>query len=894
MNNVTGRIQEREGGVRDSSALGRKNMMQRTGLRPLCLLFLGTMLLVLIPVSRAQEGDQGPAGHVQGNYNIQQTMEVGYRQDWISGNMDTYDTFEDLGSGIRLLDYTLNMTALNHSGTLFDRLNFSNSGYGGDPNDVSRLRIAKDKWYEFSAMFRRDKNFWDYNLLANPLNPVPFTNLNPVTNPGFGIGQSPHSLYLVRRMQDYDMTILPQSRVRIRLGYSRDVDEGPSMTTLHGATDFQLAQNFRMTTNAYHVGVDFRVLQRTTISYDQFLEYNKQDTSDTLANTPFLAASPTYPGTVPVDMGLDWYYPPTATTAPCASPFLPTGFVNTATAANCKMYQSYLRTAPTRNSLPTERVSFQSSSIKRLEMTGSASYSRSDMTVSNLYDFANEFGDRLGTNIRGALNSGPANAQEVFSHANFSAVLSLTDKVRLSDSVRYDQWQNPGFANMSSSYVFAQGTTTGQTGILLPMASFSAVLPGSPGFGSICSSPYTGITCPQHTATSTADVSNTLDENYLGQRLLSNTVQLEADFTKRISARIGYMYETRTIGEIDSNAVPVYSIYYPGGPTAAAGNDYLAARGSCANYDSSIGVFSPTSGTCTQNTDGSVTYTNPASASVARAVTTINEQVGIAGLTLRPMDTLRINSDFEFGYNDNSYTRIWPRQIQSYKVHVNYKPKEWATIDGAIDINENRDNVSQVFNVEHARTYSFSMVLAPNSKLSYTLGYNYTDLYLQTYICFSDTFGALTGPALPVFPACTISNSPPPLGSTEFYINKQHFAYADVMWKPVNRFTLTAGYSGTFAYGSENGSTLFLDPLQPSGTLAFNYHKPFASFQIDIYKGLSYKTTWNYYGYDSKTPVNMGIPVTNANAPNGMYELESIPSPNYNGSTVVFALQYAF
>ena len=104
-----------------------------------------------------------------------------------------------------------------------------------------------------------------------------------------------------------------------------------------------------------------------------------------------------------------------------------------------------------------------------------------------------------------------------------------------------------------------------------------------------------------------------------------------------------------------------------------------------------------------------------------RQVFPINEQVGLAGLTLRPMDTLRINSDFQFGYNNYSYTRIWPRQIQSYKVHANYRPRTWATIDGAVDIHENRDNIYQVNNLEHGRTYSISMMLAnPNSKFAFT------------------------------------------------------------------------------------------------------------------------------------------------------------------------------
>ena len=45
-----------------------------------------------------------------------------------------------------------------------------------------------------------------------------------------------------------------------------------------------------------------------------------------------------------------------------------------------------------------------------------------------------------------------------------------------------------------------------------------------------------------------------------------------------------------------------------------------------------------------------------------------------------PTDKLRINADLMFGYNDNSFTRISPRQLQSYKVNVRYTPTPWANI----------------------------------------------------------------------------------------------------------------------------------------------------------------------------------------------------------------------
>ena len=70
--------------------------------------------LLISPTLRAQDNAENP-GVNQGNYNIQQTLEVGYRANWINGNQDTYDTFVNLGSGVRLLDYSVDMRSLDHN-----------------------------------------------------------------------------------------------------------------------------------------------------------------------------------------------------------------------------------------------------------------------------------------------------------------------------------------------------------------------------------------------------------------------------------------------------------------------------------------------------------------------------------------------------------------------------------------------------------------------------------------------------------------------------------------------------------------------------------------------------------------------------------------------------------
>src|SRR5580658_7821982 len=107
--------------------------------RGLSFLILVVTLLSSSPRSHAQNGSGETKGIDSGNYNIQQSIEAGYRSTWINGNTNTYDTFVNLGSGFRLFDYTLDLRSLDHSGFLFDNLSFSNFGYGGDPNNVTRL-----------------------------------------------------------------------------------------------------------------------------------------------------------------------------------------------------------------------------------------------------------------------------------------------------------------------------------------------------------------------------------------------------------------------------------------------------------------------------------------------------------------------------------------------------------------------------------------------------------------------------------------------------------------------------------------------------------------------------------------------------------------------------------
>jgi hypothetical protein len=842
--------------------------------------------ILFVAPCRAQDDSSETPGKDVGSYHVQQTVDFGYRLNEVSGNQDTYDTFINLGSGVRLFDYTFDMRSLDHQGFLFDDLHFSNFGYGGDPNDVSRLHVDKNKWYDFHLLFRRDKNFWDYNLFANPFNPAapaptgsatsgcilsgPST-ANPgipgyCSTPAIGFANSAHALDLTRRMQDYDLTLLPQSRVRFRLGFSHYRNQGPGFLTGDiGVNIADFPESYSYTTNAYRAGVDFRLLPRTTISYDQFLNYFKQDNSAlaTPSAAPQDFGYQVANGT-PVDLGIVWETQTPAEIWPCAAPI--TNPTTTPPTANplCTGYTYYSQDANARNTMPTERVRFQSNYFEKLQTDASFGYSTSKNLIPNFNE--TEIGWSALTFSPGGTTAGPADARRFSADGAGSAVYSITSKFRVEDFFRYNSWRIPGAWNSVLGTFF---NTTQGIGLGAPVGDFAAA-------NCNLANSYSGPACPNHTATSAADVADAFNWNFLKQDMKSNTFELDYDFTRRLNAFIGYLYDHR---QIVSSAVSYTTgdIYFPGGATATAANDYFAARGNCTLVSGALPAG------CTLNADGSITFipASPATPPVYQPLT-IGESALLFGMRARPIDSLTLTGDLAWGYNDTGLTRIDPRHVQSYKLHATYNPKPWATVDGAVQIHDNQDNVASVVNYERDRTYSVTTMLAPNSHFAISFGYNYWFVYTQAEICFNYSI-VYANPAPPPV-NLPVSTSPPGvaagasgLGALSTYASTDHFAHAEVMWKPSNRVTVALGYAGSFV----RGNSTFLDPLAPSGTLDYNYQSPYGSIEFALYRGFSYKLAWNYYGFDQQGNTSP-------------FGLAPIPLQNFNGNNFTSSFRYAF
>src|ERR1700689_3628192 len=102
-------------------------------------------------------------------YTIHQTIDLGGHISAGSGSQPMYDTVLNLPSRPPILDETFDMRALpGAKNTLFDSLSAAGRGFGGDPYSFARIGFHKGNAYEFSGLFRRDRQYFDYDLLGNP------------------------------------------------------------------------------------------------------------------------------------------------------------------------------------------------------------------------------------------------------------------------------------------------------------------------------------------------------------------------------------------------------------------------------------------------------------------------------------------------------------------------------------------------------------------------------------------------------------------------------------------------------------------------------------------------------------------------------------------------------
>jgi opacity protein-like surface antigen len=801
------------------------------------------------PRTLAQEGDE-QTGINEGNYNIKQSIEFGYRFTNVNGSQDTYDTMVNLQQGPRLLGFTTEFRSLDHHGAFFDDLYFSSFGYGGDPNDVSQIRISKNKWYSFNGMFRQDQNHWNYSLLANPLNPntpVPNAppNFNPIINAPANvlgtslIGTSPHAFDTRRNMQNYNLTILPESKIRFRLGYDQNTVYGLGDSTFHEGAEQYLLQNNSYHLQQYRLGVDFRFLVRTTLSYDEIWTNFRNDLSSTDENQQF---SPGV-GFPPVDLGVTFN---PAASNPCAATFGPGSIVN----PTCNAAYSYFSRGRIRLDTPTEKFSMQSTYFKNIDIAGMFSYTAGDL---NDYNYEQNF---AGLSSRSFLSNyaetGPIHGRHVATFGDFGITWQLNDRISIVDSFHYSSWKEPAqFAASECSYF--------SNTLLIPANIFTPASPPP----ATCIPPAAGIpdSTPNHSTSSGPDADLNINNSFLKQQDVRNTIEARINFSARVGAYLGYEYRNRIIADNFSNSIS--AVFFPSN----------AARQNCALVDPALPLAqSNLPAGCTLNpVDGSIAY-SAATPLVPPDLTHIQENHVIFGMWARPTHNLRINVDGDIMVADNAFTRVSPLEAQEVRFRATYKAASWINLNGNVNLWYGQNDTVNVNGHEHNNSVGLAAQIQPNEKLSLDLGYNYNDISSQILVCFTATGSEPGLPACPDVSGLVEQASP--------YSNKVSTGFIDFSWTPFKRLTLRGGASLSGVSGSE----LNLTPLNPiatsvSGPLNSNWYQPFGGFDYRFAKRWTGRASWQYYGYHE--------------SPSTAYQ-DLLARRNFQANLVVLSVRYAF
>lgn len=246
-------------------------------MKSILLLLISASLFAQQTVAPSTESVGPNRGTNIGAYNIRESFETGYRFASIEGNEGKYRSDVNFLKGLRVLGTSLTVNSRNGKAKYFDEIILNTQGLGNDPYQFASLRVEKNRGYRYEMNWR----------------------LNDYFNPALTIAFGQHWQNLQRRMQDHQFTLFPQRKIQFYGGYSRNVQDGPALSTANlfdgRGNIFPFFENVRREQNEYRVGGQVQGAGMK-LFWQRGWERFKEDTRGTL-DTPGIPLDPTITNT---------------------------------------------------------------------------------------------------------------------------------------------------------------------------------------------------------------------------------------------------------------------------------------------------------------------------------------------------------------------------------------------------------------------------------------------------------------------------------------------------------------------------------------------------------------------------------------------------------------------
>jgi hypothetical protein len=718
-----------------------------------------------------------------------------------------YNTLVNIHSGPRVFGQTFKLTSA--PGTkhpLMDSLSAISSGFGGDPINVARLDFSKGKAYEFHGIFRRDRQYFDYDLLGNPSIPpgivIPYGAVAGAPTAASLAwpqrNQSPVMFNTVRRMTDTGVTILPLSKVTFRVGYSQNIFQGPSISPGEsiGGFDLLLAEYQRNSTDDFLGAIDWKPLKLTKLTFEEQVDHYKADSYFSLAPSAYnVQEADGTPGAIG-----NWY----ATAAPytisaCNTASMGSAYTSATTYTilsapqttgarpvlnpACNVTTKYLRSQPTRVLYPTETLRLQSSSISHLAMNGDFNYTISNSNLANYYENI----QGLDGAIRNATLTGNAFAQRRMVGMDFGIAWEATKTLTLSDQVDFSNLHEPGYANITTGTTQNAPTTAGNetiaySGALLAGAAFT--ISGNP----------SGV--PLYA--------------YFGQKFLTNNATASWEASSRAMLSLTYRYRTHTIVQT-SGTGPLSNVI---------------------GINENGGIFN-------------ASYRASSQWKMNGMVEVLYDDNAFTAVGPRQTKHYRFHTTYK--------PKPWATVSGSFndlERHNNTNNTGTPVPDGPLN------------HIDYSRTVGLGLTLAPSEHYGFDVSYAFSDVYTSTNICYlNGATAALPGAASTtstgsanICPGVFARGSTTVLSdwgpAKDFMSAPTQYASVGADYSPNTKVRAAAGYR----ISAVSGNQFFADAQQVNGSLQSAYQSPFFNVAWTVHPGFIWRAEYNYYGYGEGGP----------------------------------------